>query len=156
MTFHLLFIIGLAAFPIFELRGAIPIGIFAWGVDPIVSAICGVIGSTLIVAPMMIFLKFLSGWLADKFYFLNRFFSWLFDYAQKKHGPAFEEWRDLALFIICAIPLPMTGAYSVSIAAFVFGIPIKRSVALIFAGNIVAAIIVTVISVVAPNIINFF
>lgn len=154
MNIYWLCTLLLAALPIIELRGAIPLAIFAWGIDPVSAAIIGIIGSFLPVIPGILFLKFLSGWLSDRFYVLNRFFAWLFEHTQKKHGGTFNEFRDLALFIIAAIPLPLMGAYSGALVAFVFGVPIKRASALIFAGTVVSGIIITVLCLIAPDVIN--
>lgn len=51
-----------------------------------------------------------------------------------------------ALIIFVAIPLPLTGAWTASLIAFLFGIPFKKSFASISSGVIIAGLIVTFIT----------
>jgi len=54
----------------------------------------------------------------------------------ERYGP----WG-LALFV--AVPLPVTGAWTGAAAAYVFGIPFRRSLPAIVAGVLLAGIVVT-------------
>ena len=47
------------------------------------------------------------------------------------------------MVIFVAIPLPITGAWTGSVAAFLFGIPFKRALGLIFIGVLISGLIVT-------------
>ena len=78
--------------------------------------------------------------------FFNRFFTYLFERTRKKHNGKFEKWGALALITFVAIPLPVTGGWSGALAAFVFGIPFKKALPLIFLGVIIAGAIVTGLS----------
>ena len=51
-----------------------------------------------------------------------------------------------ALIVFVAIPLPMTGAWTGALIAFLFGIPFKKAFPLITLGIMIAGIIVLVIS----------
>jgi uncharacterized membrane protein len=136
----------IAASPISELRGAIPTAIFIWDFAPLKAFLLSVFGNFLPVIPLLLFWKYLSGWLSHRIYFFNRFFSWLFERTQKKYNHHFEFWKELALIIFVAIPLPFTGAWSGTIAAFVFGIPFWRAVLDISLGIIIAGLIVLLLS----------
>ena len=57
-----------------------------------------------------------------------------------------EKWGPLALIIFVAIPLPFTGAWTGSLVAFVFDLPFKKSIALIFIGVLIAGVLVTLAS----------
>jgi len=137
--------------PITELRGAIPIALAVYDL-PIWSAfIFSVIGNIIPVIFIILFLRFLAKFLIHKIYFLNRFFTWLFEKTRKRHSEKFNRWRDLALIVLVAIPLPGTGAWTGALAAFVFGIPIKRAFPLISLGVLIAGVIVTIITLGAIN-----
>ena len=58
----------------------------------------------------------------------------------------FELFRDFALVLFVAIPLPFTGAWTAMVAAFVFGIPFRLAFPLILFGVIIAGVIVSVLT----------
>ena len=62
----------------------------------------------------------------------------------------------VALIIFVGIPIPFTGAWTGSLAAFVFNIPFKKSWPLILAGVCIAATLVTMITLGAGGIIRSF
>jgi uncharacterized membrane protein len=76
----------------------------------------------------------------------------VFEKTRKKHSQRFEKSKALALMIFVAIPFPVTGAWTGSVCAFLFEIPFKKAFPAVFAGVIIAGIIVTLLSL---GIINF-
>jgi len=144
-----------AALPISELRGAIPLAILKYGFNPYKAFILSVLGNVLPVLPLLLGLEKTSAYLSHKFYWFNRFFSWLFERARMKHSRHFTYWGDLALFIFVAIPLPLTGAYSGVVAAFVFGIPLKHAFWSIVLGVLAAGLIVTAVTIFGENIFKY-
>ncbi len=141
-----LFTLFIAASPLLELRGAIPVGIFGFSFAPLKAYVLGIIGSFLPVLPLLFFWNFLYEKAVHRFYFLNRFFAWLFERTRAKHQERFEFWKDLGLLIFVAVPLPFTGAWSGTVAAFVFGIPIKTAALMIALGNMISGLIVLSLS----------
>jgi len=145
-----------AALPLSELRGAIPLAILKYGFSPYKAFIISALGNILPVLPLLVGLEKISEYLSHKFYWFNRFFSWLFERTREKHKDHFHYWGDLALFIFVAIPLPLVGAYSGVVAAFVFGIPLKRAFWSIVLGVLAAGLIVTTITIFGENIFTMF
>ena len=141
-----------AALPLSELRGAIPLAILKYGFSPYKAFIISALGNILPVLPLLVGLEKISEYLSHKFYWFNRFFSWLFERTREKHKDHFHYWGDLALFIFVAIPLPLVGAYSGVVAAFVFGIPLKHAFWSIVLGVLAAGLIVTAITIFGENI----
>jgi len=88
----------------------------------------------------------ITRFLEKHFYLLDRFFIWLFERTRKKHSKKFEYWGALALISFVAIPLPMTGVWSGAVAAFVFGVPYKKSVLMISIGAVIAGLIVSLVT----------
>lgn len=84
--------------------------------------------------------------LIHRIYFFNRFFTWLFERTRRNHSQKIERWKEFALVVLVAIPLPFTGAWTGSVVAFVFGIPIKKAFPLIALGVLIAGAIVTLVS----------
>lgn len=128
--------------PISELRGAIPVAIGVYHLDPIKSYLLAVVGN---IIPVIFILKYInpfSEYLTSKSKIFSGFFSWLFARTRKNFNHGFEKWGALALIIFVAIPLPMTGGYSGAIAAFIFGIPFWKALLLISLGVMIAGVIV--------------
>jgi uncharacterized membrane protein len=123
------FLIAMA--PIGELRVSLPLALTKFNMSLPLAFFFSVIGFML---PVM----FIG--------YFKWFFTWLFHYTRKKHSKRFEVLEEIALVTFVAIPLPMTGAWSGALAAFVFGIPPKKSLPLITLGVIGAGIIVTIIT----------
>ncbi len=139
---HWLSTILLSATPISELRGAIPIAIGVYGMDPVETYILAVIGNMLPVIPLLLFLDPVSTYLR-RFKIGDMFFSWLFTRTHHKHSGRFEKYGTFALTIFVAIPLPVTGAWTGCAAAFVFGIKFRHALLAISAGVMIAGVIVT-------------
>jgi uncharacterized membrane protein len=133
-----------AALPVVELRGAIPLGINVLDLPFLTVFALAVVGNML---PVPFILKLID-WLAvflSRFPFFKRLFDWLFtrtrarsDIVQRYGG-----WG-LALFV--AIPLPMTGAWTGALAAVLLGIPFREAVLFIFIGVFAAGTIVTTLA----------
>ncbi len=60
-----------------------------------------------------------------------------------------------ALYIFVAIPLPMTGAWTGSLAASFLNLPFKRSFPAIAAGVCTAAAVMLIIAYLAPSLLGF-
>ena len=117
-----LWTIIVAASPIVEVRGAIPLAMGGFNFLPLKAFLLSVGGNILPIIPLLIFLRMFSGYLMHHNYYANLFFTWLFERTRLQHTEKFEVWGTVALFIFTAIPLPLTGAWSACAAAFVFGI----------------------------------
>lgn len=133
----------IATLPIGELRASIPVAIIEYDLHPAWSFILSVAGNMVPVFVALAVLNLLVSWLRKKVKLFDKFFSWLFSWTQRRHQKKFKRWGDLALIVLVAIPLPMTGAYTGALAAYVFGVPAKRAIPLIFIGVLIAGIIVT-------------
>ena len=70
---------------------------------------------------------------------------WLEDRARKK-GAVLDRYRLMGLFILVAIPLPGTGAWTGSLVAALFDMRIKVAFPVIFLGVLAAGIIMCVLS----------
>ncbi len=130
--------------PVSELRGAIPVAIHTFKMSIPYGYIVSVIGN--LIPPILILLflgpfsKFLSRWRP-----FRTFFNWLFSYT-KSRSLIVENYKTIGLTIFVAIPLPITGAWTGSIAAFLLGMDLKYAMIGILAGVLTAGVIVTLIS----------
>ena len=132
----------LAALPISELRGAIPVAMGVYGFDPISSYLLGVVGNLL---PVPILLKLLgpATELLRRSAMLNRVVSWLLARTRARHSALIARFGAVALVLFVAIPLPATGAWTGALIAHVFGIPFRYAFPLIALGVSLAGVLVT-------------
>lgn len=131
-----------AALPVSELRGAIPLGL-SFGM-PIAKAFwLSVLGNIIPVAPALFLLEPVSTQLR-RFKIWSRFFDWVFE-RTKKNSDSIQKYEALGLAIFVAIPLPMTGAWSGVIAASLFKIRFRYAFIAITAGVIGAGLIVSLL-----------
>ncbi len=148
-------VILMAALPVAELRLSIPIAIlkppYGFGLDPLTAFSLSVIGNMLPVVPLLLYLepvsKFLRQWKV-----CDAFFTWLFDRTRHKHSAEFEKYGSIGLAIFVGVPLPATGAWTGCAAAFVFGFNFKHAFSAIFAGVLIAGIIVTLLTITGESI----
>lgn len=123
--------------PFFELRLAIPYGIFT-GLDPLSVFVVAVIMNALVVFPVYLFLDHVfpvfENWKISKT---------LLSHTRKKTKKFIQRYGVLGLLLFVAIPLPGSGAYTGCLAAKIFGIPKKESLLPIWFGVVAAAFIVT-------------
>ena len=134
--------IVVAALPISEVRGAIPLAIGVYGFSPLQAYLLSVFGNLLPIIPLLLFLGPVSDYLR-RFSCGDRFFTWLFARTRRKCIQDHENFGLTALAIFVAIPLPMTGAWTGCVVAFLLGFRFWPAFAAIAAGVLVAGVIVT-------------
>jgi uncharacterized membrane protein len=138
------FLIAMA--PIGELRVSLPLALTKFNMSLPLAFTISVLGNMFPIIFIVYFLEPVSIFLSKHSKFFNWFFKWLFQYTRKKHSKKFEVMEEIALVTFVAIPLPMTGAWSGALAAFVFGIPPKKALPLLALGVIGAGVIVTIVT----------
>lgn len=133
-------VILFAMAPISELRGAIPIGI-SLGLSPIHSTIISILGNIAIVPLLLLILNPVMNYF-EKTYLFSKTIGWVKRRTLAKTKKTISKYKLLGLFILAAIPLPGTGAWTASIAASLLKIKFKDALLAIGAGVIVAGAIV--------------
>lgn len=138
-------IIGMT--PIFELRGAIPVGIGVYKMGILETYFWAVLGNIIPVVFLMFLFEIISKWLSARFEFWDRFFKWLFERTRKKVSKNIEKYGDWGLFVFVAIPLPVTGGWTGALGAFLFGINKFKAIGIISCGILVSGLIVTILTI---------
>ena len=139
-----LVVLIIAALPIFELRGALPVAINLFHFPWYYALPLAIIGNLLPVPVILLFLDAISRWLS-KTGFFDRFLRWLFERTRKR-GRVVERYERIGLALFVAIPLPVTGAWTGSLVAVLFGLKFRYAFLSIFIGVCIAGIIVTCLS----------
>jgi len=134
-----------AAMPVSELRGSIPLalGVFHFSVEK--AFFLSIIGNLIPIIPLLLFLESVSKWLSMRFNWAEKFFSWLFA-RTKRRSKLVEKYGAVGLIFFVAIPLPVTGAWTGCVAAFLFGIRRRWAAFSIANGVLIAGVIVTLVS----------
>jgi uncharacterized membrane protein len=147
-------VIGTAALPISELRGAIPIAVGVYDFPWYYAYLFGVIGNLLPVPFILLLLDKITP-LLSRLRFLDKLVQGYFTWTKKrsKYIGRFG-WFGLILFV--ATPLPITGAWTGSILAVVLGLRFRYAFSAIFLGVIIAGIIVTCATVLGWSVANLF
>jgi len=136
---HALYVILVSAMPLAELRGGLPLAC-EYGFPPGMAFFIAVFGNLLPVIPLLVALqrgeRLLYHWTPT-----TRVTNWVFTRTRRK-GRLIASYGAIGLILIVAIPLPATGAWTGTIAAFLFGIPLRRAFPLIAVGVFIAGIVV--------------
>jgi uncharacterized membrane protein len=139
-----LVVLIIAALPIVELRGALPVAINLFHFSWYYAFLLAIIGNLLPVPFILLFLDAASRRLS-KVAFLERILKWLFEHIRRR-GKIIEKYERIGLMLFVAVPLPVTGAWTGSVAAVLFGLKFKHALLSIFVGILIAGIIVTCLS----------
>lgn len=131
--------------PIFELRGAIPIGINYYKVNPFIVFLISITGNMIPIFFILLFFRFIENLLRKNKHTEN-LLEKIFTRTRKK-SKIIEQYEELGLIMFVAIPLPVTGAWTGSLAAYIFGLNFWKSILFIFIGVLSAGIIVTLLSI---------
>jgi len=129
----------LAALPISELRGALPLGL-AMGFSPVKAYLISFAGNLLPIIPLLFLLQLISERLRHIKIF-EKFFNWLFERTRKR-ASLIEKFEALGLILFVAIPLPITGAWTGCVAATLFKIRFRYAFLSIAIGVAIAGFIV--------------
>ena len=138
---NVLVVLGIAASPIAELRVAIPVAIVQYHFPWYYAFLLAIVGNLLPVPFILLFLDAASR-LLSKVGLFNRILNWLFEHTRRR-GKIIERYERIGLVLFVAIPLPITGAWTGSIAAVLFGLKFKHALLSIFIGILIAGTIVT-------------
>ena len=134
----------IAMIPIFELRGAIPIAVKAYHLPYWKAFLISIGGNMVPIFFILLFFDFVTK-LFFKFPFLKRLLEKLFERTRRK-SKAIEKYEELGLMLFVAIPLPITGAWTGSLAAYLFGLGFWKSIFFIFLGVVIAGIVITILT----------
>ncbi|MDD3297184.1 MAG: small multi-drug export protein [Candidatus Omnitrophica bacterium] len=137
----------IAALPVFELRLAIPLAIFQFGFSFSKAYCLAVAGNFLPVLPLLLFFRYFFHRL-ENVKVVGKFFSWWFKRVEKK-SKVVERLGFWGLVFFVAIPLPVTGAWTGTVAATLFEIKLRKALLAIFIGIAIAGLLVSLITAAA-------
>ena len=146
---HCLMTFGISMVPIIELRGAIPYGL-AFGLPlPLVLAL-SVLGNMAPVPFIALFIRKIFAFLRAKSHKLDALVTKLEERAHQK-AKTVQKYKLLGLYILVAIPLPGTGAWTGALVAALMDLRLKWAlpaiaIGVLIAGGLVSAMTMGIIA----------
>ncbi len=141
MTREIAWVLLITVSPISELRGGIPLGI-SLGLDPLFTFFVAIIANALIFFPIFFALRLFY----DKVLFRIPLFNKYLDNLRKRGKPKVEKYGFWGLTLFVAIPLPITGAYTGTILAWLLNMDWRKAFPAVGLGVIVAGVVVLLIT----------
>ena len=139
--------------PICELRCAIPLGMESYDLPWIGRLgydlpwygvfLVSVVGNLVPALFWLLTLPRIGAWLTAFPNPAGRFLLWRSERLRKANAERFHRHGALALMLLVAVPLPMTGVWTGSLAAWAFEVPFRRALPPIVLGVVVAGVVVT-------------
>lgn len=134
-----LLVIAVSAAPIFELRAGIPLAIYL-GFNPVEAYLISVIGNFLPVPFLLIALEKLIK-IASRFETIWELYEKI-ELRVRRKKDLVERYGYIGLVLFVAVPLPVTGAWTACLLAFLLNLNKLKSTMSIFVGICIAGIIV--------------
>jgi len=132
----------MASLPVAELRLSLPYALTKLGMAPATAYFFSVLGNMVPIVPILLLFG-PAHRVLDKVWPFQPIFAWLIARVEKHRGK-FDKWGPLALISFVAIPLPITGAWTGSVAAFVFRVRRREAFVMLLLGVMIAGVIVMV------------
>lgn len=139
--------------PLIEQRGAIPVGIIGYGLNPFWVFFVSLIGSFVPAPFIFLFFNKILDWMKTIKQF-NKITNFI-DKKVQKGAKKVEGYMEAGLITFVGIPLPTTGLWTGSAIAAFLGLDFKKSMVCVFAGGVISATIITTMSIVAPKLFGF-
>jgi uncharacterized membrane protein len=150
---NLLKIFFISMVPLIEQRGAIPVGIIGYNINPLLVFVVSLLGSFIPAPFIYLFFNKILIWM-KKIKKLDKFTDFV-DKKIQKGSKKLEKYKEIGLIAFVGIPLPTTGLWTGTAAAAFLGLDFKKSMICVFLGGILSAVIITVLSMIAPAIFGF-
>ena len=128
--------------PISELRGGIPLGILKYELDPLFIFCIAVIANALIFFPVFFALRLFYDKVLSRIPLFERYL----DNLRKRGEPKVEKYGFWGLFLFVAVPLPIAGAYTGTILAWLPGMDWRKAFRAVGLGEIMAGVVVLLLT----------
>jgi uncharacterized membrane protein len=144
----------LSFLPISELRGAIPFAV-AHDVPWYIAYPLAAFLNALVAPACWIFLSTLHK-LFLKMQWYKKFFDRFVERARGKLHKKVEKWGWLGIALFVAIPLPITGAWTGTLGAWVLGLSKRRTLLAVVLGVVIAGAVVTAVTLLGIQALSSF
>ena len=144
----------LSMMPIAELRGGIPYALYN-GIHPVTAYIMCCLANIMAFPIVYFFMGFFHDIFNKKISWYANLFEKIVVRTRAKVGDNIEKWGFWGLMVFVMVPLPVTGAYTGSFAAWIFGIEKRKGFLAIVSGVLIAGLIVSAIFLSGSELFSF-
>ena len=137
-------VLGISMLPVLELRFAVPYGVAA-GLPVLPVLLVSIIGNMIPIPFIILFMRKILVWMKGKSELMRKIADKLERKAISKKD-VLVKYETFGLFVLVAIPLPGTGAWTGALIASVFNLRLKNAIPAIFFGVIAAGLIMTILT----------
>jgi uncharacterized membrane protein len=130
--------------PISELRGAIPFAV-ANGINPVFAYFFAVFFNALVGPIVFVFLNTFHK-LFSKMTWYVKLFDHVVNRTREKVGEKINKYGYLGVALFVAVPLPVTGAWTGTLGAWIFGLQKRKTFAAVLLGVTISGLIVSLIT----------
>jgi len=136
----------IATLPIIELRGSLPAAHEVFSLTWAEAYFLSVIGNLIPVPILLRWFPNVEKWLR-RWKIFEIFFNWLFQRTHRKGWRKVKLYGDMGLIFFVAIPLPVTGAWTGTVLAYLFRINRVKAFIAISMGVLIAGIIMITVTI---------
>jgi len=151
----LLTTIFLAVLPISELRGAIPYAYFN-GTSLLVASLIGTLANLLVAPLAHLFLTYFHQFFYKHWPFYKRVFDSTIIRVQTRMSAKIQKYGLLGVLLFVGIPLPVTGAWTGTLGAWLLGLKKRHLYLAVSGGVIMASIIITTLLFIGSGVGSIF
>ena len=144
MLIKCLSVLGISMVPVIELRGAIPIGVRALGLNFWLVVAIAIVGNLIPIPFLIVYGRRVLEYFAS-FEKFGKPFRWILSLGEKKVAKM-KKTLFVALWLFVAVPLPGTGAWTGALVALTLNLKLRESFPAIALGVLSAGVIVSVAS----------
>jgi uncharacterized membrane protein len=146
----IVFIISMT--PFVELRLSLPLALALFKMPWATAFIIAIIGNIIPVPLVLLLLGKAEKWLR-KYAWWDSTLDKIFEYTRRRAKESVKKYGAIGLCLYVAIPLPVTGAWTGSLIAYLFDLDYRQAFISIVAGVIIAGIIVLLVTL---GVLSFF
>ncbi len=128
--------------PLVELRGAIPLAIEVYKLNPAAAYFFSLFGNLVPLLLIVLLGRPIADFLSQKSVFLKKIIDLIFNSVKKKTEKLGRVGESAVVVILTAIPIPFIGGWTGAISAVLLNLPAKRSSFLVFLGAAISGLIV--------------
>lgn len=144
----------LSILPVSELRGAIPYALANKVAIPVAFILCTAFN--MLVAPLVFAFLATLHRLFCRIGWYERIVSRLLERSRTKVKEKVDRYGYYGVMLFVALPLPITGAYTGALGAWVLGLDRRKTFIAVSAGVFIAGIVVTVVASLGIDALSFF
>jgi len=132
----------MAAIPVTEARVSVPVAMFVFEMSVWSAMFFSLIGVLIPAVTLPLILERVEAPCRRSWPICDKFFSWLTLHVEKKYTERYRTLGLIGLLLFVTIPLPVTGVWTGSFAAWLFRMPRKKAFLAVLIGAILSILII--------------